>query len=117
MKKPQFLIKILLSSLLFVALYFGEVPNIWQNISVFSPVQPAYATVSITTATGGNSISADTTGGSYTTLTGPTITEGSSRDIASSGTIILSAPSRFVFNTGANVTATITRDGGNGTCF
>jgi len=63
----------------------------------------ALATVSITPATGGTSISADSTGGSYTTLTGPTITEGANRDITT-GTIIINAPSGFEFNTGILVT-------------
>ena len=77
----------------------------------------AFATVTVTAATGGSSISADTTGGSYTTLTGPTITEGASGDVPSSGTVVLSAPSGFRFNTGATVTATITSDTSKNLCF
>ena len=76
----------------------------------------ALATVSITPATGGTSISADSTSGSYTTLTGPTITEGANKDITT-GTIIINAPSGFEFNTGATVTGTITQDAGSKTCF
>ena len=56
------------------------------------------ATVSVTTATGGSAISADSTGGSYTTLTGPVISEGVTADIGA-GTIILNVPSGFVFDT------------------
>ena len=76
----------------------------------------SFAAVSITTATGGSAINADTTGGTFTTLTGPTITEGANRDITT-GTIIVNAPSGFTFNTGASVTATITRDAGTKSCF
>ena len=79
-------------------------------------VSKAHAAVTIAPATGGSAMSADTTGGSYTTLTGPTITEGSSGDIGT-GTIILTVPSGFIFNTGAAVSRTITKDAGNGSCF
>lgn len=76
-----------------------------------------YAAVSVTAATGGGSISADTTGGSYTTLTGPTLAEGASGDFPATGTLVLSAPTGFQFNTAQNVTATITRIAGSRTCF
>lgn len=90
-------------------------PLLFASVLVLFP-SLAFAAVSITTATGGSSISADTTGVSYTTLTGPTITEGANKDITT-GTIIINAPSGFIFNTGATVTATITRDFGTKTCF
>ena len=54
----------------------------------------------VTTATGGSAISADTTGGSYTNLTGPSIIENITSDIGT-GTIILLSPSGFEFDTGA----------------
>jgi len=81
-----------------------------------------FAAVGVTVATGGGAISADTntTNGTatWTTLTGPTISEGVARDITpGSGTIVFNAPSGFSFNTGATVTATITKDAGSGTCF
>lgn len=76
-----------------------------------------FAAVTVTVATGGSSISADTTGGSYTSLTGPTIAEGANSDFPASGTFILSAPSGFIFNTGSTVTATINRVAGQKTCF
>ena len=79
--------------------------------------QTAFATATVTTATGGSSISADTTGGSYTTLTGPTLAEGATSDFPSSGTIVLSAPLGFQFNTGTTVTTVISRTGGHKTCF
>jgi hypothetical protein len=53
----------------------------------------------IGTALGGNSISADNTGLTYTSLTGPTFTEGSSGNV-STGTIILNAPSGVLFDVG-----------------
>lgn len=53
----------------------------------------------VTQSTGGSNISADTTGGTYTTLTGPVYTEGSSGAVGT-GTFVLNAPSGFVFDTG-----------------
>ena len=47
-------------------------------------------------ATGGSAISADTTGGTYTSLAGPTYSEIESGDVGA-GTIILNAPGRFRF--------------------
>lgn len=78
-------------------------------------------TATVTTATGGDSISADTntTNGTATwaTLTGPVLTEGVDGDVGL-GTIILSAPTGFVFNTASNgVTVTITQLSGNKNCF
>ena len=71
------------------------------------------ATVTVTTATGGSAVSADTTGGTYTSLTGPIVTEGATGDIGT-GTIILNAPAGFVFATTVNsVTATRANAGGN----
>ena len=70
----------------------------------------AQASASVTTLAS-SSISADTTGGTYTTLTGPVLTEGSHGDIGT-GTIVLSAPTGFQFNTSATVTATVASAGG-----
>ena len=61
----------------------------------------------VTTATGGSAISADTTGGAFTALTGPVLTETVVGDIAV-GTVILQAPSGFEFDTGATVTVFLT---------
>ena len=73
----------------------------------------AFAAVTVTPASGGSSISADTTGGSYTSLTGPVITEANSAEIGT-GSIVLSPPAGFVFSTTTNsVTATVT---GAGNC-
>jgi hypothetical protein len=54
-------------------------------------------------ASGGAAISADTSEGAYTTLTGPLYQEGSSGDI-SQGTIVLNAPNGFVFDASSIVT-------------
>jgi hypothetical protein len=67
----------------------------------------ADAALTLTVATNGSAISADTTGGSYTTLTGPKLTESTKKQIGI-GTIILNVPSGFMFNTGAVVTVTNT---------
>jgi hypothetical protein len=53
----------------------------------------------VTPATGGNAISADTIGGSFTSLTGPSYKEASLGAVGA-GTIILKAPAGFVFDTG-----------------
>ncbi|MBU6142178.1 hypothetical protein KGO95_03650 [Patescibacteria group bacterium] len=74
----------------------------------------AFATVTVTPATGGSAISADTTGGTYTTLTGPIIAEGATADIGT-GTIILNVPSGFIFDTGGTApTVVVTRLSGSG---
>jgi hypothetical protein len=72
--------------------------------------QTAEATVTVTAATGGSAISADTNGtngtGTFTILSGPVLTEGAFGDIGT-GTIILNAPSGFAFSTTSGVTATV----------
>ena len=88
---------------------------------IFGGAHTAFAAVTVTPATGGGAISADTntTNGTaiWTTLTGPSIAEGAYRDFPASGTFILNAPSGFSFNTGATVTSVISRYAGTGTCF
>lgn len=106
--------KNILITLLLLSWLLTGFPSVWN----FPPKIPlTHASITVTTATGGSSISADNTGGSYIPLTGPTIAEGANGDVAT-GTIILSAPSGFVFNTGNTVTATITKtNAGTKTCF
>jgi hypothetical protein len=70
------------------------------------------ATTTITSVSGGSSISATNAGGAWTTLTGPVLTESSygaigGRSGGSTGTIILAAPSGFQFNTSATVTVKV----------
>jgi hypothetical protein len=54
--------------------------------SVLFCANHASATVSVTAATGGSAISADTTSGCYTSLSGPTIAE-SANGVIHTGTI------------------------------
>jgi hypothetical protein len=71
------------------------------------PVSPAQ----YTPATGGSAISADTTGGAWTSLTGPTYSENASGNVGT-GTIILKAPAGFMFDTGGTApTVKITSTG------
>ncbi len=82
---------------------------------IFGGADTAFAAVTLTPATGGSAISADTTGGAFSALTGPVITENvaTPSDI-STGTIILNAPSGFNFDTTSNsVTATRATAGGS----
>lgn len=77
--------------------------NILLSISLFLCLSAipgdVFATVTVSPATGGSAISADTTGGAYTALTGPVISEGATGDIGA-GTIILNAPAGFIFDIG-----------------
>jgi hypothetical protein len=65
-------------------------------------------------ATGGEAIPSSTAGGAYTTLTGPVYYEVAPANVGR-GTIILNAPSGFVFDTGGTApTVRITRLSGTG---
>jgi hypothetical protein len=80
-----------------------NIPGVGQGsakggVLTMVPVVP----VVITPATGGTDIPSSTAGGAWTTLTGPTITEGTSGQL-SSAKIVLALPANFMFN--ANVTA------------
>ncbi len=77
----------------------------------------AAVAVTITPITGSPvTISADTAGAGWTTVTGPLVTEGNSKE-CSPGNIVINAPSGFEFNTAATVTATTIILNGNGTAF
>src|SRR5438552_2817021 len=69
----------------------------------------------VSLATAGSAISADTVGGTYTTLTGPAYYQAASTDI-STGTIILNAPAGFIYDAAATPAPTllITRLAGTG---
>src|SRR5262249_18471992 len=72
------------------------------------------AAAQFTRATGGSAISADTTGGTFTSLTGPTYSENANGNVGV-GTIILNCPSGFIFDTGGTApTVRIDRIGGSG---
>ena len=64
---------------------------------------PALAAVSVTSATGGTGISAGTASGAFSTLSGPTLAEGSSGEI-SAGSVIIDTPAGFAFRTTQPVT-------------
>jgi hypothetical protein len=53
--------------------------------------------VSVTAAMGGTSISADTSGGTFTGLTGPVLTE-TAPGLIGTGTVVLAAPAGFTFD-------------------
>jgi hypothetical protein len=71
-------------------------------------VGAAQARVTITAAIGGSAISADTAASSWTTLTGPIAVESNNTGAVGTGTIILTAPSGFAFNTSAAVSVKVT---------
>lgn len=90
------------------------IAGLFLGMAFFSVFLFAEAVVVITPATGGAAISADTTGGTYTALTGPAISEGLAGDVGT-GTIILNVPSGFIFDTGGVApTVLVTRISGNG---
>src|SRR3989442_13986658 len=73
-----------------------------------------FTAAQFTPATGGSAISADTTGGTFTSLTGPAYSENANGNVGT-GTIVLTAPSGFIFDTGGTApTVLITRLSGSG---
>ena len=72
-----------------------------QNVEDYLAVKYSSAIRKITSATGGESISADDANSSFTSLTGPVIQEGFPGELTNSGTIVLTAPSGYKWNTGA----------------
>ncbi|NQV15365.1 DUF2341 domain-containing protein [bacterium] len=58
-------------------------------------------------ATGGDAISADDANTTYSTLTGPRITEDVAGELALGGTIVLNAPTGYEWNTGATPTVSV----------
>lgn len=65
-----------------------------------------FAAASVTSATGGGAISADTTGGTYTSLSGPSIGVTAAGDIGT-GTITITAPAGFEFATSPDASVTV----------
>ena len=76
----------------------------------------AHAQVSVVPASGGGAISADSTGGAWTTLTGPELDETSrgGGGAFGTGTIVLNAPAGFEFNPAATVVVSVGRVAGSG---
>lgn len=70
------------------------------SIVFTSAVSKSLAAATVSTSANAN-VSADTVGGPYTSLSGPVVQEGAKGDIHT-GTIVLSAPAGFEFNTTAN---------------
>ncbi len=92
--------------------------KILRNLILFLMLLPAAAFAgTLTPATGGSAISADTNIASgtatWTSLSGPVYSEAATGE-ASLGTIVFNAPSGFSFNTGAIPVATVARLAGGG---
>lgn len=66
----------------------------------------AFAAASVTSATGGSAISADTTGGAYASLSGPSIGVTAAGDVGT-GTITITAPAGFEFATSPDASVTV----------
>ncbi len=82
---------------------FALVALILVSLVMLVMAVPVYADVTVTPASGGTAISADTTGGAWTSLGPITITEWNNWDISKNQpakTLVLKAPSGFQFNTG-----------------
>ena len=78
------------------------------SINLLSQTAAMAATgVTVTPASGGGAISADTASGGGTSLTGPVLAESSSGQIGM-GSIVLDAPSGFVFDAGTTPVVTLT---------
>ncbi len=78
-----------------------------ESVEDYLSVKYSSAIRKITAATGGSAISADNANGAFTTLTGPIIQEGFPGELTNSGTIVLTAPSGYRWNTGSSPVATI----------
>jgi hypothetical protein len=68
------------------------------------------ADVTLTPAVGGSALSADATGGTFTALTGPVLSEGATGDFGT-GTIVLNCPAGFEIDTNSTVTVVVTGTG------
>ncbi|MCX6120398.1 MAG: hypothetical protein NTX44_02110 [Ignavibacteriales bacterium] len=72
----------------------GMTPSTSGSITVI-----AGAVGTVTAATGGGAVSADNTGVTYTSLTGPVYQEGATGQVTT-GTLVLNVPSGYIFDTG-----------------
>ena len=86
--------------------------KVWLTLWLACTGLSAFADPTLTPATGGTSVSADTTiaaggSGTYTMLTGPSLAEDNSGQI-DTGTLVLNVPSGFQFNTNVSVTVKVT---------
>lgn len=64
------------------------------------PMGVVRAAVTVTPATGGTAISADTVGAAYTTLAGPSLAASAAADFGTGDDIVLNVPAGFVFRAG-----------------
>ncbi len=75
----------------------------------FGPVATVLGVTTVTPATGGGAIKADTAGiggsGSYTALAGPVITEGAAGELLNNGEVWLTVPAGFEFNPASGTAA------------
>lgn len=71
-----------------------------QSVEDYLAVKYSSAIRKITPATGGESISADNANSTFTSLTGPVIQEGFPGELTASGTIVLTAPTGYKWDTG-----------------
>lgn len=81
-------------------------------VTQFAPITALAATgITITQGTGGTAISSTTAGGTYTSISGPTLTETVTGSIGGNGstplTLELNAPTGFEFNPASSVTASV----------
>ncbi len=92
----------------------GGTANGGQNTSGSQTFQIIFSEAGLSPASGGAAISADTTGGSWTSLNGPTYEENTPGDVGV-GTFIVNVPGGFEFDTsGVAPRVLITRDEGTG---
>ncbi len=92
----------------------GGIANGGQDTSSSQTFVITVGAANLVAATGGQAISADTVGGAWTALTGPTYTEGADGNVGV-GTIILNVPAGFEFDTtGTSPTVLVTRLSGTG---
>lgn len=73
----------------------------------------ALANASVTTLATASVAGDNFPNSTWVSLTGPVLTEGAHRDIPASGTIVLNAPTGFIFNTVNTVTVTVARVAGS----
>lgn len=78
-----------------------------QSVENYLAVKYSSAIRKITSATGGESISADNANSTFTALTGPVIQEGFPGELTNPGTIVLTTPSGYRWNAGSTPSISI----------
>lgn len=90
----------LIAEVILYGRYLGDTER--ESVEDYLSQKYSSAIRKITPATGGSAISADDANTTYTSLTGPTIQEGQAGELTNSGTIILTAPTGYEWNTGSS---------------